>query len=190
MLNPIYLQKANQEKIKTIFHQNTIFPSITLPDFFAKKEYQGILHTLKRLAYKPVVEPLHCRLKKAQLPKEIKDMLKGEEVQQVLSAIFTAKKKIVQTEVYKMTWKDYTVLYDAAVETSGIDVVIDCTDTWSEAWGGILTYTDGSGNSITIPPSKNTFIIVDRKKQAQKFIQYCNHYSRGKERLLVMCSLR
>ena len=78
------------------------------------------------------------------------------------------------------------MLNDEIVEKPGIDAIIDFADGWRHEAGGSVVYVDGTGDFFKIPPSGNTLTLIERKKGAQKFVQYLNHYSNGKKRYFIL----
>mgnify|MGYP001566330714 FL=1 len=88
-----------------------------------------------------------------------------------------------------MSWKDYMILNDRYVENRGIDLVIDLSEDWDDEWGGVVTYTDGSGTVYPLSLKANSVAVVERKKGMHKYIQYVNHYGKDKKRVFLIATL-
>ncbi len=171
MINKKYLD--NIEQIRKVFYANK---EIQLSDFLGKKSYEEFKKKINKIKLAKKVQPMCCSYDEAEisLPKDIADFI-----------FLILKKKIEKARLLCFKWKDYTILNDEVIEKPGIDVVFDLTDNWNNNAGGSIVYVDGSGEYTKIPPSGNTLIIVERKKNVQKFVKYVNHLAQKKRCFII-----
>jgi hypothetical protein len=88
-----------------------------------------------------------------------------------------------------MNWKDYTILHDKALPDPGFDFIVDLTAEWNRDYGGLLTYTDGSGNISEILPSFGSVSIVNRTEGIYYYLKYINHHAQQLSRYIVLAEL-
>ena len=186
VINPIYLNKSTLSKIKEAFQADPKLPSISLHQFFKKEKYKHFQHQLKSLSYQHMYQPLTHSCSTASLPAEIAAFFNSGELRRFISTILSQKINKLTAKAYTFTWKDYTILHDQSIEKLGIEIIIDFTEEWKEQAGGALVYVDGTGDYTRIPAVGNQLILAKREKRVQKFVQYVNHYGKGKNRVLIM----
>lgn len=174
MISEAYSERINE--IRKAFYSNKDLPSIQLYDFLDKKSYDDLKKKISKLKLARKTQAMQYSFSEAEFEfdKEIIDF-----VQSIL------KKKIQKTKLLCFEWKDYTILNDEVLEKPGIDVIFDITDDWNENCGGSIVYVDGNGEYTKITPSGNTLIIVERKKNTQKFVKYINHLAQKKRCFMI-----
>lgn len=185
LINPSYTEQKTLAQIRAHFSNNKELPSISLQQFFAPDIYAAVKKEMAGLAYRKETNMLQHRFKKATLSRSLHALFEHPEMVSFIASVLGKKTKGVDMAACVFGWKDYTLLHDEATEKPGIDVFFDCTDEWHEGWGGSLVYVDGTGNYTFLPPSPNTFVLVERKKGVQKFVQYVNHHAGKKTRIFV-----
>ncbi len=186
MVNPQYLSGSTIAQVKHAFHANRELPSITLQKFFSEGEYKTLSKVVSKTKWEKAKDRMHYNHSVAPLPTELKKMLDNTMMKRCISAVLGREIKKIEGKLCMFGWKDYTLLYDEAVEKPGIDLIIDFTPQWGENAGGKIVYADGTGDSRNIPSSPNTLSVTIRKEGVQKFVQYCNHYAGKKKRILFL----
>ncbi len=164
-------------RIKDSFSKEGV---VVLHTFFSEGFLEHLKNRVTKLKWKKEFELLHHSYHMAEVNVNSKELLA------FLSGITNKKIRNLQCTVLKLTWKDYSILNDAFIEKPGRDVIIDLTANWNGKWGGLVTYADGSGNYVEIPAMENSLAIVQRKTGMNRFIQYLNHYGKGKERIVLI----
>ena len=92
---------------------------------------------------------------------------------------------IAITVPYRIPFEDVT-----PPEWLYVDIIIDFTQEWDGSYGGAVVYADGSGEFHKIVIAENTLTITQRKEGVQKFVQYVNHFSGKKNRVLFLGTLQ
>lgn len=188
MINKIYFKGENTARLKGIFLANERLPSIIMPDFLEKKDYAALENAVKRCKYKIEKEPMHFRYSASETPKIFSNMINSKGTSQLISRIINKKIKKIGGKLYNFGRKDYTLLNDEKMEKPGFDIIIDFGG-WDGGFGGMITYSDGMGNSDALEPRPNTLTIVKRKKGMQKFVKYVNNEAGKRKRLFFMGSI-
>ena len=185
MINKLYLNGENTAKLKDIFLANERLPSIIMPNFIGKKDYAMLEMAAKKCRYKIEKEPMHFRYSASETPKSLPELLNSNAMKQLISKIINKKIKKIDGKLYCFGWKDYTLLNDEKIEKPGYDLILDFGK-WDESFGGMITYSDGMGNSDALKSRPDTLIIVKRKNRMQKFTKYVNNKSGKRKRLFFM----
>lgn len=188
MINKIYLKIENTAKLRDIFLANERLPSIIMPDFLGKKDYAMLENAAKKCRYKTEKKPMHFNYSVSHMPKPLANLLKSDAMKQLVSKITDEKIKNIGGKLYSFGWKDYTLLNDEKIEKPGYDLILDFGN-WDESFGGIVTYSDGMGNSDALKQAENMLIIIKRKKMMQKFVKYVNNKAGSRKRLFFMGNL-
>ena len=173
MVNFQYELKKVQGTLHTILKKNG---SVQLLQLFTAKEYAALQKKIMSLPFVRSYQPVTHSFARAEA--DISFLLP------LVSGIVGKKVKKIETRVYCLEWRDYTLLHDKAVEGPGTDIVLDFTDRWNSRWGGIVTYVDGEGNYTRVPAVANMMFVMQRKKE-QKFISYLNHKAKGKRYVVI-----
>ncbi len=182
MRNPIYSDPAAIRKIRAMFYQRKDFPSIQLGKFFEEGLYRRIISEIKKSIFSEKKHVIEYRYHEAPLSPLAKKA--AREISEFLSSFLNKKVKL-SLRLYSFTWKEYTLLNDGGKERGKYDIIFDCTESWDEKAGGSIIYVDGTGDFSRIPPQKSALFIAERKK-SRKFMQYINHYGKGKKRFLLI----
>ncbi|HLC98017.1 MAG TPA: hypothetical protein VJC21_04515 [Candidatus Nanoarchaeia archaeon] len=180
-VNTRYVNAVKQ--IKTELQKRSAVPSIQLFDFFEEKEYWRLRKAMQHLPFRHEKKLLYFSYSAAAVPQHLLPSGLLAFLEQVLG------KKPQHWMAYRFSWKDYCLLHDKSIEKPGTDLILDCTEEWPKNAGGKLIYTDAEGNGYPLAIQGNSLAIIVRKKGIQKFFQYVNHYSRGRERLLLLGTL-
>ena len=186
-INQLYLKKESLKKIKEVFHSSEWLPSVKLPKFLNKQEYNKIKYSIEKLKYIKIKKPIHCQYEKANITKEIRSLLDSKDFKELIKKITGKSIKNIKGEIRKFTWKDHTLIHDEQ-EKPGYDLILEFTDNWKESFGGYTAYTNGLGNSSIIYPEENTLNIIQRKKGIQRFIKYINNKAKNKYRYAVFAT--
>ena len=189
-INPGYFDQESIKKIRSLYHSNKDFSSITLQNFFSGRTFQKCRKELAKLKFIKDKDPLHHSYAIAKLSGVLQTIISHKDLTSFLSLILNKKIKKIEASAYLISWKDYSILHDEAKEKPGIDLIVDCTSGWDERAGGSIIYVDGTGHYHRIPAKENQLIIAERTKPIQRFFQYVNHYSQPKKRLLIMGTIR
>ena len=88
--------------------------------------------------------------------------------------------------LYSFSQKDYTLLNDSYTEKPGVDIIFDLTVGWDSAWGGTITYVNGTGDALKLPVKPNSLMIIRRQKDEQRFVKYVNHLVGKRKRVFVI----
>ncbi|MBI2666378.1 hypothetical protein HYX13_02085 [Candidatus Woesearchaeota archaeon] len=193
MINKAYLDGESLLKIQNTFKTEG---SALLFNFFDEETLLEIKKTLSSLPFKEEKEVLKHNYAKCS-PKLIlkniplKNIFQSKEFLGFLSFVLNKKISSLSFSAYSFTWKDYTLLHDEVQEKPGVDIILDLAavhhENWNEAWGGVITYLDGSGEFRKLPVRKNVLALVERKTpEEQRFVQYVNHYAEGKKRYFLL----
>ncbi|MBI5391327.1 hypothetical protein HZB02_07620 [Candidatus Woesearchaeota archaeon] len=188
MVSPSYLSRQLQQQMRAAFLQNKELPSIQLQQIFPATLAPKLAAQLASLSFAQNKDPLHHSYREAALPPTLQQQLFSSEMISLLNAIVGTQAVIKDPKVLLFSWKDYTLLHDEHIPKPGIDVILDFTIDLPQHAGGSLVYVDGTGEYTKLSPSFNTLIVVQRKKGVQSFLQYLNHYSKGKKRLFGICT--
>ncbi len=179
-LNPAYAKPQIGTQIKTAFFDNEAIPNIKLGQILKNDSYDKLKQTVERATKKPEVDPIEyrfsaTRLKLPQLAKTMTAFLKP---------IFGTDIALGdEWRLVSLTWKDYSMIVDTQIKRKGHDVIIDVTDDdFPENAGADLVYTTGGDETVEIPASANTLIIVKIDEKTRSFMRYANHYAKDKKR--------
>ena len=175
-INKFYSGKI--EQVKKSFSED--FPSVTLFDFFEKKDFIKLQKRIRSLQYKKEKKTLTHSHSKASIT------LSDKELINFLSKITNKKIKKLSGQVLSFGWKDYTILHDTVKEKQSYDIIIDLTNSWQEDFGGNIIYVDGTGDYVKIPDRRNTLTIVKRKKNIRHFVKYVNNLAGRKKRNILI----
>lgn len=186
MINQLYLQKQTQEKINGEFRTPAEFPSVLLFQFFKKEFYLKLREQIARSHFTRSRERLTHSYSVAECPALLTKFFKESVFRQFISTIVGKPVQEAKARLYSFTWKDYTILSDAALEEPGLGLILDFTAEWNEKAGGAIVYKDEQGNFISIPIAPNLLALVERKAGVQKYVQYINHYAQKQKRYLVL----
>ncbi len=179
------MEKGTQNAIRKRLFLQQGFPAITLTDFLEKESYRVLREELMKLPFQREEIPLSHSLSHAPVNTVLSQRFHQSALSLFLSSVTGKKISRLHLEALHLTWKDYTIISDKEREAAGVDIFLDFTENWSENAGGNIVYKLPNGDFFLIPPKGNTISIVLRKGSVQRFLQYVNHYGKGKERLLV-----
>jgi len=182
MRNPAYTKSSTVRQIESLFYRRDDFPSIELGNFFGQEFYDRLKKEIKKIKFTPKKHPIGYSCSEAGLTPLMDDAVR--EIRDFLSHLLKKKLKI-DAKLYSFSWRDYTLLHDGAKEKGRYDIIMDFTGTWDGNAGGNIVYADGTGDFSKIAPQRNMLFIAERKK-SRKFIQYINHYGKGKRRILLI----
>lgn len=185
VVNQVYLQSTTIKEIKQQFKYQTI-PSIQLCSFFQQKIYEQIKEEIKQLNYAEKKQPIHYSYQQAEVSKSLNTLFNNKNILKLISTIVNKKVTIISIKALKLTWKSYTLLHDKLKEKPGIDIILEITNNWPRNSGGKIIYTDTNKNTYIVQPSENTLTIIDSRKNIQRYIEYCNHYSKNKYRYVIL----
>ena len=191
-INKAYVDGESLLKIQNTFRTEG---TALLFNFFDDETLLEIKKAINHLSFKEEKEILKQSYAQAQMDSVLKKNFQGKEFLGFLSFILNRKLLAPLFSVYSFTWKNYTLLHDAAQEKPGIDIIFDFAalhhEQWNESWGGVITYVDGSGEFRRLPVQQNVLALVQRKTtEEQRFVQYVNHHAEGKKRFFVMGQLK
>lgn len=186
IINPYYAKKETISQLKKAFQQHKNIPEIQLQQFFTDIVYAQLQHEIHLLLWQSLEKPLYSHYASAEVSQVIKTIISNQNLLNLLIKIIDKKISIQDIKAYQLSWKNYSLLHDKLQENTGFDLIIDFTEAWSEQAGGNIIYTNGINQSVTITPAKNAITLIERKKSVQKFFQYCNHYSKGRERKFIV----
>ena len=74
----------------------------------------------------------------------------------------------------------HIILHDENVQEQGIDVIIPFSKDWIVEWGGLMWFTNGDGEHVSVSTDNGCITIMDRGFKDQNFQMYiekANHYS-------------
>ena len=188
-INPTYLAKDTMKQVRSMFLQDPQLPSVQLQQSLGPSSYAALKEEILSLPYKKECDPLLHSFKSAKPPKRLLALLQSNELFSFLAAVTGEDVLSLSPSVLCIGWKDYTLINDKAVEKPGIDVILDFSDDWDDAWGGSIVYAPGTGDVTRIAPSGNTLIIVERKSGVNRFVQYINHHAGKKTRCFVIATV-
>ena len=187
-INPEYLKEQSILSFKDSLASP--FPAITLHSFFTEESYLALANATHRLSYEKEYAPDKYFYRCAPIPKKMLEFLHSEEFLSLLSAIL--EKDITQLDqgrCYQFGWKNYTLLHDDILLTSGVDIIFDFTPSWNEDWGGAINYTEPGQESAELLSIPNSFHLIKRSDDIQRFIKYVNHHANDHKRIFVMVTL-
>jgi hypothetical protein len=189
MLNEEYLKNDNIEAIKKLYNSNKKVKQILLQSIFSKDTIKYLQKKIKRIKYKNDTQIMSHSYSISDPPEELMQLLNSKEMIKLLTTITGKNIKLIHIKNYLFEWKNYILLHDKKQEKPGIDIIIDFTESWNKEYGGSIVYKDATGTAYTIPHSPNTMIIIERKENVQKFIQYINNKAKKKKRYLAIGKL-
>jgi len=179
-INPAYTKSPAQvgAQIKSAFFDNEAIPNIKLGQILDASSYEKLSQTVSRTTLKPHVSPLEYRygiasLKLPQLTKSLSKFLKP---------IFGIELKEESWKLVSLTWKEYSMILDSYKSRVGFDVIVDVSDDFPDNAGADIVYTTGGEETVEIPASSNTLIIVKIGDKTRSFLRYANHYAKDKKR--------
>tara|TARA_Y100000310_G_scaffold345531_1_gene466137 strand:+ start:53593 stop:54111 length:519 start_codon:yes stop_codon:yes gene_type:complete len=169
LINKSYLD--NVEEVKKVLERDGI---VILKDFFEKKYYEKLKEEVLNLNFSEDKKPLmHSYLKGGfELPMKVRDYFEN-----------LIDDKLKKVSAFRLVWKDYTLMHDSAKRDRKFEIVIDLTDDWNQDAGGQVCY---DSKDVVIPVTGNSVTIV--KGDVVRYVKYVNNLSKGKERLLIICS--
>ena len=184
MINPFYTQY--QELILKQFKKEgtAVLFDIVTPEILTK-----IKTELQKVKWIKDQNLLTHSYSIAPLTPVLKHITTSIEFQNLISKMCQTKANSFQFQLISCTWKDYTLLHDSQTESQKYDFILDFTPDWDAKAGGFLTYANGTGEYTRLPIHHNMLAIISRKHQPNRFIQYCNHYANGKERIILLGTL-
>lgn len=187
-INPSYTSAEGKKKIVDSF--NGDLPALTLHSFFEEKTYESFQNAVARLSFSKQHIPDKYRYGFAPIPKKFLSFLHSEEFLEFIS--YVLGKKVTQLEAggsYEFYWKNYTLLHDELLLDKGVDLIFDFTPQWDESWGGTITYTEPDKEPLVLLSLPNSFFVIKRPDDVQRFIKYVNHLSGDKKRYFVLVTL-
>jgi hypothetical protein len=171
-----YIHEEMIEEMQKVVSEDK---SIKIAKIFDDKSLQEIKEQVNKLKFEKVKHPIEHSYSFCDLDDEIMD--------EITSFVSKLLKKDIKPKykVYKLEWKDYSILNDESIEDPGTDIVLDLTEAWNPESGGNIVYSDGEGNYAEFPAEENMLAVYERDEKDQKFFQYVNHKANG-VRLLIM----
>ena len=188
--NRVYRNTDNRLALRSAFGKSSSLPSITLHKFWNKKVYLKLRQQIIHLSFTKEINLTTHSFGRARVPAALLTMLNQTEIRTLISEVTSTKITPVTWTAYRFSWKDYTILHDHLQESARMEFVFDFTENWPEQAGGAIVYKRGSDDNFLISPQGNSLSIVQSGARVQKFIQYVNHYGKGKQRILVMGSIK
>lgn len=168
MLNKSYTEE-NLSAAKQFLEDNSY---VQLQEAFSDESFLQSIRDLDFTENKDIMH--HCFMEaEFVVPAELKDMLAKFDV------------SVTSGKVFKLRWKDYSMISDADSALIGHEVIIDATPLWDENAGGAIVYIDAEGESIPIEATPNSVTIIAAKNM-HRFFQYVNHYGDGRDRVFVI----
>jgi tRNA-binding EMAP/Myf-like protein len=73
------------------------------------------------------------------------------------------------------------MLLDTQTTRKGYDIIIDISDDFPENAGADIVYAKNK-ETVEIPASQNTLIVVKIDENTRSFLKYANHYAKDKRR--------
>jgi len=187
-INSFYTDKNNLSKIREVFHNQKI---VSLQQFLEKEEYFKLVKYIEKVKLKKEFHPIHFSYCSSEFGNnknnEFNMLLEDKELRIIIKELTGMEK--VEAKLLSFGWKEYTIINDEFVESSGIDIIIDLTEGWDDKFGGCVTVIDGEGNSTKVPCTPNTLTILQRAEGEHKFIKYANHLCNGKKHLFILCQV-
>ncbi len=180
MINKGYLSTEIVEKLSQEFYKNNALPSVTLMEFFERKEFDRMISEISAINFKVCRRRMEFSYKKSVLPESIKKVISNEFLKAYISSIIGKKIKKIEGEIRVFGWKDYTLINDKTIEKPSVELIIDFSVKMRNDCGGGIIYVDGTGEYSEILSSHNSITLLNRKKGIQKFVKYVNHLA-GKD---------
>jgi|GEM_PF-2223636 len=171
MVNEHY---ASDEVIGQIKQTLDTQGTVQLQQFLEVDIYNQLLQTIKETTLTQSINLLSYKYKTGPAPYL-------PEVEQFLQYLGL---KVESSTLKVFTWKDYMLLHDNNEQLGEWEIMLDCTGEWLEMAGGEVTYTDGKGQTGTLPALKNSLTIT-KTDSLQRFVHYCNHHAKEKQRILL-----
>lgn len=184
MINKFYHE--HREQVKAAFSEKKDFPHVFLFDFLDKKVFASLRKEILSLSLSREEKPMFHRYSSSNLSSALQQKLFSREVISFLNMVLGRKIIVGRACVYSFSQKDYTLLNDSYTEKPGVDIIFDLTAGWVPAWGGTITYINGTGDALKLPSRQNSLILVRRQKNSQRFVKYVNHNAGKKKKVFVL----
>ncbi len=185
-INGSYLSDDVAKKIRESFLSNNDLRLVKLRNFLSQRSCKNLAGEIRKARFRKESIPIFYSFSASAMTTEFKKFFSSKILPGFIQKIIGKRVKGIEAKICRFSWKDYTIIDDRTVEGAGFDFIFDLTDSWDENFGGSVVYVDGTGNSISIPHSLNSLAIVERADNIQKFVKYCNHYSKGRNRDLII----
>ncbi len=176
-INPQY--KSTIPAIRKVLDSQKEVACVALQDFLTSASYEELQQEIKALVFRNKSVPSEFSYEEAVLSAPLKKRLSG--IVPFLDKVIG--KKRIEWKLLRFSKNDYTILKDNSF-SKGINIIIDCSSDWKDAWGGMLVYMY-EDKQQHVPPKVNTLTIVQKKLPAQWFMSFLNHYAKGKRVLII-----
>ena len=153
---------------------------ISLQEFLTPESLKELQAQLSRCEFVESNYLMSHRYFVSHMPSDSKVVL--EEVETFIQDITNTSGKLA-FKPYYLTHKSNKLR--EVQENKYIAVVLDVSVDFPEGNGGDVGYETESDN-LLVPPTTNTLTLVKVTAETEHFITYCNHYTQGKKRLLLM----
>ena len=184
MIHPVYSKQGIIENFSGLF-QDSNPKGLQIQSFFEEKYYRKLLLDGRKATF---------------TLSEIRDQYSFFEDKNSSLAVFFRSNEFISfaSKVCSMRLKScdcslkvfttgrYTLAH--YVRKGKIDFLFDLTATWNLLWGGSSNYITSSGDKLTIPPSANNLILLERKG-IEGYITYVNHLALSNGRIIVSGTL-
>ncbi len=177
MINDYY--NKNIEHIQQAFSTDG---HVVLFDFFDEESYNVIKDTATKTKLQHEKNPLTHSYAKAETS------ILPDNLFKFVSIIINKKINSPKQTLLQFKHKDYIILNDTTTQPPGVDIILDITENWNEAWGGSIIYTNNSEDYTKIPIQQNTVTIVKRNN-TQRFVKYINNKAQNHKRIFVIISV-
>ncbi|MBX4196450.1 hypothetical protein KW805_02600 [Candidatus Pacearchaeota archaeon] len=190
MINPLYTDKNICEQMKQAFQEAGM---IKLPNFLMKESYDSLSRFLTK--QKGVEHKIPDRYSVYRYPSlvvsspSMKSIFFSDEFRSFLSSILGKKAKNFTLHVGRYGHKNYTLIHDSELAGKRIEFFYCLSPPWNPAWGGNTVYV-ANENPTVFTPEDNSFCIVEKGKDMNRFLQYINHKAGKNSFILVEGSLK
>lgn len=184
-INPAYLNPQLVPQMQEAFNSHPSIPNIKLGQILDSSSYKNLKSIVIKTKTKLQVDPLEYRFHVA----DISMPQLTSALSQFLSQSFNITLKSNKWKLVRMTWKEYSMILDIQKLRNGHDVIVDVTDDFPQNAGGDIVYTIGGKETVEIPASSNTLVVVKITKNTRSFLKYANHYAKVKNRYFLIQQL-
>lgn|SRR3989338_250735 len=183
MINKIFLEEKNVEKVSNDMIKNSIIKMDNFLDNYSEMEEK--ISKLKFIE-KRVPDKFSYSEAKSSF---FKNLFNSSEFIDYMGRISGVDFKKVDVKVLKFRHKNYTLMHDSYKEKNEFHFVLFFCDRWEAKLGGNKVVIK-NGKNFVLTPSGNSLVFFRLDERDREFFQYIKHFTGKSEFFVIEGSLK
>ena len=183
MINKIFLEEKNVEKVSNDMIKNSIIKMDNFLDSYSKMKEK--ISKLKFIE-KRVPDKFSYSEAKSSF---FKNLFNSSEFIDYMGRISGVDFKKVDVKVLKFRHKNYTLMHDSLKSEESFHFVLFFCDGWDVKYGGNKVIIKGEKNFV-LTPSGNSLVFFRLDERDREFFQYIKHFTGKSEFFVIEGSLK